>query len=286
VGPIAVTGATGFVGRHVLAELDRVGADVVAVSRSARGATDERRRAFVDIDHPPTNLFDALHRPRTVIHLAWGGLPNYQSLHHLEEQLPRHYRFLKVLVQSGVENVLVAGTCLEYGLQSGCLSEEMPAEPTTPYAVAKDTLRRSLQCLRKVHGFNLTWARLFYMFGPGQASTSLLEQLRSAVQRGDAIFKMSGGEQLRDYLPVQEVAKHLVALATGACGHDVVNVCSGRPVSVRRLVEGWIESNDWNIKPSFGHYPYPEYEALAFWGDCRKLAACTGTGASAVPAPR
>ena len=46
---------------------------------------------------------------------------------------------------------------------------------------------------------------------------------------------------------------------------------SGKPISVRKLVEGWINENHWNINLNLGHYPYPDYEPLAFWGDRGKL---------------
>jgi dTDP-6-deoxy-L-talose 4-dehydrogenase (NAD+) len=87
---------------------------------------------------------------------------------------------------------------------------------------------------------------------------------------------MSGGEQLRDYLPVAEVARHLVSLALAEKDIGVVNVCSGIPISVRTLVEGWIEQNGWSIRPNFGYYDYPDYESMAFWGDSQKLTSLIG----------
>jgi len=87
---------------------------------------------------------------------------------------------------------------------------------------------------------------------------------------------MSGGEQLRDYLPVDEVAKHIVSLALVKKDTGPVNVCSGTPVSVRRLVEGWVKENGWSIRLNLGHYPYPDYEPMAFWGDSKKLSTLIG----------
>jgi nucleoside-diphosphate-sugar epimerase len=85
---------------------------------------------------------------------------------------------------------------------------------------------------------------------------------------------MSGGEQLRDYLAVEQAADHLVALAGKRREHGIVNVCSGRPVSVRALVEGWIAANGWSIELDLGRYPYPAHEPMAFWGDATKLGQC------------
>jgi dTDP-6-deoxy-L-talose 4-dehydrogenase (NAD+) len=85
---------------------------------------------------------------------------------------------------------------------------------------------------------------------------------------------MSGGEQLRDYLPVQQVAKYLVALAMTKKDHGIVNVCAGKPISVRKLVENWIKENGWSIDINLEYYPYPDYEPMAFWGDRQRLEKC------------
>ena len=274
---VAVTGATGFIGRHVLAELESrsVGATLVLRPSSAASPSLAKHKIVrMDLRNPPPNAFKQMGAPDILIHLAWGGLPNYNSLQHFEQELPAQYRFLKSLVQSGLKNLVVTGTCFEYGMQSGPLREDMETRPANPYGFAKDALRRQLEYLRRDQSFTLTWARLFYLYGDGQAENSLLPQLKAAVERRDRVFNMSGGEQLRDYLPITEVAKYLIALAMGSRDNGIVNVCSGEPISVRKLVECWIKENEWPIKPNLGHYLYPEYEPLAFWGERRKLDRC------------
>ena len=271
---VAVTGATGFIGRHVVAELNRRSFHAVLVSRSTAeipSAFSGHTVVVADLKDPPDDLFCLLGEPDVLIHLAWSGLPNYKSLHHFEEELPQQYRFLKHLVESGLRNLLITGTCVEYGMQSGPLREDCETRPTTPYGFAKDSLRRQLEYLRQAKPFNLTWARLFYLYGEGQAESSLLPQLRKAVEDGDPFFNMSGGEQLRDYLPVTELARRLVCLAFDSRNWGIVNVCSGTPISVRKLVEGWIKENSWRILLNLGFYPYPAYEPMAFWGDGGKM---------------
>jgi nucleoside-diphosphate-sugar epimerase len=278
---IAVTGASGFIGQHVIAALQRRSIVPTRVYRAppTEHAANETA-VMLDVHQPPHDAFDVIGRPDVLIHLAWGGLPNYKSLHHFEQELPAHYRFLKGLIAAGLQSLLVVGTCFEYGMQSGALSEEREARPCNPYGFAKDVLRRELQYLQQSKPFQLTWARLFYPFGDGQAAGSLWPQLKLAVQRGDKTFNMSGGEQLRDYLSVTAMAEALAALACAGRGHGVVNVCSGAPISVRRLVEGWIAQHGWSIELNLGHYPYPDYEPMAFWGDRRKLDACIGSSST------
>lgn len=278
---VAVTGASGFIGRHVLLELAKHPVDVVAVVRNAARRIQAGPRVQVvevDLASPPPAAFAGMGRPDVLIHLAWGGLPDYRSLRHMEMELPDQYRFLADLVREGLPAAVVAGTCFEYGMQSGPLGETMDVRPDNPYGYAKDALRRQLQFLRGFHPFALTWARLFYMYGEGQAEYSLLSQLKRAVERGESRFDMSGGEQLRDFLPVEDVAAILVALALRKADIGVVNVCSGKPVSIRSLVEGWLRENGWNIQLNLGHYDYPGYEPMAFWGDRGKLDAFFGDG--------
>jgi nucleoside-diphosphate-sugar epimerase len=274
---VAVTGANGFVGRHVVAELaKREGVTIVASSRSPAPLMTlpaNVRYLQLDIADAPADAYTALGSPDTLVHLAWAGLPNYRSLHHFESELPRQYTFLRTLVDAGLPSMLVTGTCYEYGMASGELLEERAPAPVNSYGYAKAALLEQLQYLRKEKDFALTWARLFYMHGEGQAPTSLYPLLRAAVTRGDATFPMSAGEQLRDYLPVVEVARMMADIAMRRPDAGTVNICSGNPISVRRLVENFIESNNWSITLDRGRYPIPDYEPLAFWGSVKKLSA-------------
>lgn len=273
---VAVTGASGFIGRHVLVELSNHAIEVVAISRDVTrlsGLSESISMVEMDIARPSIDCFEHMGCPDVLIHLAWDGLPNYKSLHHFETELPRQYHFLKTLIEAGLPSLLVTGTCFEYGMQSGPLSEEMVTMPGNPYGLAKDVLRKQLEFLRAVKPYNLTWARLFYMYGEGQPNTSLYPKLKEAVLRGGKVFNMSGGEQLRDYLPVEVIAGNIARLAIDKSHNGTVNVCSGKPISVRRLVEQWLKDNCWEIELNLGYYPYPDYEPMAFWGDRQRLDA-------------
>jgi dTDP-6-deoxy-L-talose 4-dehydrogenase (NAD+) len=225
----------------------------------------------MDIADPVPDAYERLGKPEALMHLAWGGLPNYSSPDHLELELPVQRSFLEGLLAAGLPSLTVTGTCLEYGMQSGALREDLPAAPITAYGRAKDELRVHLEELQHSRPFNLTWARLFYLHGEGQAAGSLVPQLEAAIARGDATFDMSGGEQQRDYLPVEEAAGYLVDLALNDRNNGVVNVCSGRPVAVRQLAEEVVARHGSPIQLKLGRFPYPDYEPMAFWGDRGKL---------------
>jgi nucleoside-diphosphate-sugar epimerase len=275
---IVLTGATGFVGRHVVQAARARGHSVIALVRdvAAAGRSPELGNialVHADIDAPPASWPEQIRTADAAIHLVWPGLSNYRSLAHVEDYLPRQIAFLKRLATSGVRRLLVTGTCLEYGMREGELDETLTPTPSVAYAIAKNVLRQYLEDWCAQQGVVLRWARLFYMHGEGQNPQSLLAQLDRAIDAGEQHFDMSGGEQLRDYLPVTQVAQHLVALAEHDSFAGTVNVCSGSPISVRRLVEQHIAARGASIRLNLGRYPYLDYEPRAFWGSARKLAS-------------
>ncbi|MHC1700133.1 MAG: NAD-dependent epimerase/dehydratase family protein [Humidesulfovibrio sp.] len=280
---VLVTGATGFVGRHVVPALLARGCAVTALCRDGAKAGAMPWAGQVDLlcadiaSLTPAQL-DRLARHDCVLHLAWEGLGNYKAETQVSEVLPRHLRFLSELIERGARRLLVTGTCLEYGLVEGALAEDLPPRPTTAYGQAKDLLRRALEPVCAAHGARLVWARLFYMHGPGQSEKSLLSQLDRAISSGADSFNMSGGEQLRDYLPIEDAADLLVRLALQDAVAGVVNCASGRPVTVRALVEEHLRRRGASLALNLGHYPYPDYEPMRFWADTTKLAAALAAG--------
>lgn len=275
---VLVTGATGFIGNYVVKELLRHGQDVIATSSNEQKALQAdwfEQVTYISFDlrnaDDTDDLYSLFGKPGIVIHLAWEGLPNYRSAFHIEENLPRHFSFLSNLVRNGLQDLTVTGTCFEYGMQEGCLSEDMRALPGNPYGKAKDELRKELEKLQQRYPFSFKWVRLFYMYGKGQNPNSLLSQLDKALERGEKLFHMSGGQQVRDFLPVEKVAENIVSIALQKKVEGVVNNCSGVPVTVQAFVENYLEEKKKDITLDLGHYPYPDYEPMRFWGDVTKL---------------
>lgn len=273
---ILVTGATGFIGNYVVSELLNKNMDVITTGIESKMKVHKKWLEDVtyiqaDLNESRTDWFTFFGEPDMIIHLSWQGLPNYKELFHFEENLPNNYYFIKNMVKSGCKKVVVIGTCFEYGMQSGALKEDLETKPDNPYALAKDTLRKYLEQFQTHVAFNLKWIRLFYMYGNGQNPNSILSQLETALESGEKVFNMSGGEQLRDYLPVEKVAENIVKISLQDKINGIINCCSGEPISIRNLVENYLKENNKSIEINLGHYPYPVYEPMAFWGDDEKL---------------
>ena len=108
------------------------------------------------------------------------------------------------------------------------------------------------------------------MYGNGQNPKSLWPQIQNAVKNNISEFNIAS-DQLRDYLHIENVAQYLVHLSLLNKDIGVVNVCSGNPISIKELVEGWIKEYKWDIKLNLGRYPFSPNEPLSFWGNNNKL---------------
>jgi nucleoside-diphosphate-sugar epimerase len=276
---VLVTGATGFIGSHLIDYLLRDGNEVIATSTNKSSAmlqpwffkVNFKEYQIGQLSLTNINLFNYFDKPDILIHLAWQGLPNYNEQYHIDENLFSQYYFLKNLIEGGVKNICISGTCLEYGLVNGCMNEEQLSNPANNYALAKDSLRKFISLLSDKYNFSFKWVRLFYMYGSGQSKNSLIPQLEEAIQSKNTNFRMSRGEQIRDFLSIDKVAEYICKISYQREIDGIINCCSGRPISVRNFIEQYIKENNYNINLDLGYYQYPSYEPFAFWGDDKKL---------------
>jgi nucleoside-diphosphate-sugar epimerase len=274
---ILVTGGTGFIGKHVLQKLLKLkDIEIIVITRNLQknSKIDIFRNielVELNIEDVNRNTYQLLRKPDILIHLAWDGLPNYNEFFHMNKNLLNHIRFLENMIQSGLPNLLVTGTCFEYGLKNGLLVENFISDPRNSYSIAKDTLRKFLELMNLKYKFSFKWLRLFYMYGEGQSFNSLISQLEDSVLRGDKSFNMSGGEQIRDYLHVSEIADYIVKTSLQIKIDGIINCCSGKPISVRKFIENYISDKSYSITLNLGYYPYVDYEPFAFWGCTEKL---------------
>ncbi len=273
---VIVTGATGFIGRHLVRKLLQNRHQVIAVTRDLKRAKEFEWFDEVDFIQADLHLnygpvIERLDGVDVLIHLAWPGLPNYQGTFHIFQNLTSDLAFLKASIESGLSHLVVAGTCLEYGLQSGALSEDMDTRPITPYGFAKDSLRKALEFFQREQNFTLQWMRLFYMYGEGQSPKSLLSQLDTAIDEKRQSFDMSIGTQLRDYLPIESIAEGICIAMENSMIDGVINCSSGSPISVLDLVRRRCQERGSDIHLNLGHFSLLEYEPLEFWGIPAKL---------------
>jgi dTDP-6-deoxy-L-talose 4-dehydrogenase (NAD+) len=240
---ILLTGAAGFVGRQVLRALGERGCRVRAVVRDGQAQKIAREAAIESVVASPDIFAEsvewwaaACRGVGTAIHAAWYAEPGkYLHSPKNSECLAGTLRLAEGAARARLRRFVGIGTCFEYDLGEGRLTVNTPLRPSTPYAQAKVEAFTRLSALFGVHGVAFTWCRLFYLYGEGEDPRRLVPYVRAKLQAGEPA-ELSSGTQVRDFLDVRDAARIIVDTALGAT-EGPVNICSGRPVTVREVAE-------------------------------------------------
>ncbi|REL24183.1 NAD(P)-dependent oxidoreductase [Rhodohalobacter sp. SW132] len=236
---VLVTGATGFIGRHTLKKLCDRFDHVYAVYRneSLAVANDNLTWHEADLlsDEETCALFEEC-APTHLLHLAWYA--EHGKYGHSEKNidwLTSSLHLIREFRKNGGKRVICAGTCFEYNLDHGTLSEtDTPLEPELIYGESKKSLYNMLSSYSELTGLSSAWGRVFYLYGPHENPGRLVSSvIRSLILNQPA--KSSAGEQKKDFLHVYDVADAFVELLssnlTGA-----VNIGSGNAIAVKDIV--------------------------------------------------
>jgi nucleoside-diphosphate-sugar epimerase len=237
---VIVTGASGFVGRHAVDALVAKGHEVVAVT--SRETRQERRPGvrWVRSDLLQTGAAHDLMAaaPAThLLHLAWYAEHGsfWTSSQNLE-WVGASLRLLRAFADAGGRRAVMAGTCAEYawGGDGRYVEGRTPTEPATLYGAAKDGLRVIAEAYAGQESVSLAWGRVFFCFGPGEPPGRLIPSVARALLRGEEA-PVTHGEQIRDFLAVDELADAFAALLDSPV-EGPVNLASGEPIALHDLV--------------------------------------------------
>lgn len=267
-----VTGAAGYVGRHVVSALADLGYDTVAVTRPGRSAGVDARARIVEADvlaadFDVSSIVDS--DTAALVHLAWQDGFTHNAPSHIDN-LPAHHRLLTGAAQAGVPRVAALGTMHEIGYWEGAIAADTPTSPTSLYGIAKDALRRSTTLVIG-DSAEYAWLRCYYILGDDRQNSSIFSKLLDAADRGESEFPFTTGRNKYDFIDVRELGRQIAVAATTPGVTGVINCSSGEPVSLADRVETFIRENDLPISLRYGAFPDRPYDSPAVWGDATRI---------------
>lgn len=282
---ILITGASGFLGAHVVAGAVERGYGVrAALRRSSDRARLDRLAPGVttvdlDLADRQIDMMALLADVDAVIHCAAYGVDYRQSdfATALELNVAASVRLARSAAAAGCRLVHV-GTSYEYGADSGILTEDQRLAPTGIYGVTKAAASLALQDLARRTGAPIVIVRPFSMYGPLEGGHKFVPMVMAASRAG-RVVDLTPGDQTRDYLYVGDVAAACLDLATAEVfpGGEILNLCSGRSVSLRELAQAAVAAADGD--PSvlrWGGKAYRPAEIMRLVGDPARIAARIG----------
>lgn len=272
---VLVTGANGYVGRHVVKVLLDMGHNVLVADFSFNDVDTRAQRVTVPIFCGEENIYELLEKPDICIHLAWrNGFMHNADSHILD--LPEHYTFIKNMINGGLPHLSVMGTMHEVGYWEGAIDEKTPTNPTSFYGISKNALREITMTLTKEKNVTLQWLRAYYIMGDDLKNNSIFSKLIKAESENQTTFPLNSGKNKYDFITVDELARQIATTSIQTEVVGTINCCTGNPVSLGNKVEEFIENNNFKIKPKYGAFPDREYDSPEIWGDAKKIKKIMG----------
>ncbi len=239
---VVVTGATGFVGGHLLAALRAAGHEPVALG----GPHDPPPAIAVDLlDSAAVRDVVAGAAPDAIVHLAGQAFVPLSVVDPLGTLAVNATGTAHVLEAARAvrARVLVVSSAEVYGIQR---PERMPLDetavlrPGNAYAASKVAAETYALAWHRSYGLDVVVARPFNHIGPGQDErfvvASFARQLADIAGGAPPLLRVGNLEAQRDFLDVRDVAAaYVLLLANGRAG-EVYNICSGRPVAIREVL--------------------------------------------------
>ncbi len=268
---VLITGANGYIGRHVVAAVCDLGHNVIACDIQFTDKDPRVKYVECDLFNDDLNgIYKRLGSPDVCIHMAWrNGFIHNSDSHILD--LSSHFRFLQAIINEGLKRVAVMGSMHEVGYWEGAIDETTPCNPSSLYGIAKDALRRAMVNYCQDKGVLLQWIRAYYILGDDTRNNSIFSKLIKAACEGKETFPFTSGKTKYDFITVDELAYQIARTISQDKIIGIINCCSGKPVTLSERVEQFIADNQLNIKLEYGAYPDRPYDSPIVYGDAEKI---------------
>ena len=239
-----ITGGKGFVGSHLKAELEANGYEVICCDLFASDGII----AMDIMDADMTKVVISAHKPDVLINMA--GQANV-GLSWKKPQLTVSLNTIGLInileavkaVDPGMR-VITVGSSDEYGSlgEKGTnVTEDMPVDPMTPYAISKSAQESFAKLYNKAYGMNVCMIRFFNLVGAGQAKGFMVPDFASGiveVERGEKEYLSVGNlESARDFTYVKDAVKAVRMVAEKGRAGEIYNICSGRTYTAQEILD-------------------------------------------------
>ena len=183
---------------------------------------------------------------------------------------------LRILSKLHIESFIHIGTSEIYGDNDPPFNENMPIRPTSPYSIAKAASELLCNVFSKSNDIPTTYLRLFNVFGEGQSESMMIPQVIISCLRQEAM-DLTQGVQTREVNYVSDIVNGIIrASVTDTAVGEIINLGSGKEISVKELALKIREMAGSSINLNFGALPYREHEIWRMFNDCEKAERFLG----------
>jgi nucleoside-diphosphate-sugar epimerase len=276
---VVVTGATGFIGSHLVERLVAEGVEVTlavepGVSKANIASILDKVRVY-EVDLRDGQMVWQLVRecqPSRIYHLAAVGVtePDVDPRLAVQVNVIGTLNLLEALRETECDCFVNTGTCYEYGHNNPPMREDQMVDPINAYAASKSAAWLFCRMYHRTHGYPIVTVRPFTVYGPRQGPRALIPQTILSALRGED-FEMTGGEQTRDFTYVADIVEgYLRASLSGKAIGQTINLGTGEERPIKDVVLKALELMGNPVKPLIGALPYRPGEIWRLYADSSK----------------
>ena len=253
---VLITGGTGFIGKNVVNELISRGWEVHSLVFPPFAAEQDCLIQYEMnlMDNNAVGNFLKEHKFENLIHLAWYVGPKCHIADLNMDWTIATLNLLKSFKENGGKKFLGAGTISEYEYKYGYLLEDKtPTDPQTLYGNSKNAIFNIAKVYCKQNGIDFKWPRIFNLYGPAEKPQRLMPSVIISCLKGEDV-KVRDCLKFQDYLHVEDTARGIVEVFESNL-QGAVNICSGKPVQLKAIVNKIAELTNFQGKILWGAIP-------------------------------
>lgn len=269
---VLVTGAGGYIGRHVVTALLDAGLAVKALDLRLNGVDERAERVQFDLFSGSESIYEEMDYPDVVLHMAWRDGFKHNSHAHIDD-LAKHFHLIENLLKGGLKQIAVMGTMHEVGYWEGAIDENSPCRPASLYGISKNALRDMTMVAAAQNDAIVQWIRAYYIVGDDKFGNSIFSKILTAAEEGRDRFPFTTGQNQYDFISVDELARQIAAIVAQDEINGIINACTGEPMTLAQRVEKYIVENHLDISLDYGAFPDRPYDSPGVWGDASKIKA-------------
>ena len=273
---VLVTGATGFLARHLIHSLLSRGADVIGLSLEKKISGSPKNFSYFQADlknKKEVNLIIKKTWPKKIFHLAAypDKEPTFENTGRcIQNNVLGTLNLIHSLKNAPYDSFIHIGSYKEYYGNKAPYKETDPIYPVSPYAISKACAEMLGKAYYELYDKPFTSIRLPTIYGPAQSRQNLIPHLITACLNNNPL-KLTKGEQGRELIYVSDAIEALqkAALNKKAYG-EIINIGTNEEHKLKEIVNLVLELTNSKVKPEFGAIPYRKHELWHMRGDNKK----------------
>ena len=279
---ILITGASGFIGSHIVENLISGDFQIMALKRTTtdcwRCSSFNDQIVWIDIDSEGAwKNYIVNFKPTIIIHAAWIGVEagERDDLSMQVKNINFLVELLKIAKGLRLDKFIVLGSQAEYGVLNGKVSEEEIVSPVTAYASVKIASMHICKTFCEQNNIAWIWIRVFSVFGERESENwlipSIIKKMKTAME-----VDLTAGNQKYAYLYVQDFAGIIKKICMQVFPSGVYNISADKTISLKQLISAIKNKLNSSSSLNWGILPYRVNQSMHIEGDITKLISQIG----------